>query len=78
MCDTQVRRPMASPFEKGVDFGLIIPKSPFMAEDKDPLVLSNYILSARNPTTSPYASPFPSTAWHSHMPLGGSKKAARR
>ena len=37
-----------------------------------------YDKHARNPTTSPYASPFPNTAWHSHMPLGGSKKAARR
>ena len=34
---------MASHFEKGVDFGLIIHKSPFMAEEKDPLVRSNYI-----------------------------------
>ena len=43
MGDTQVRRPVASPFEKGVDFGLIIHRPPFMADDKDPLVLSNYI-----------------------------------
>ena len=41
--DTQVRRPVSSPFEKGVDFGLIIHCSPFMADDKDPLVLSGYI-----------------------------------
>ena len=34
---------MASHFKKGVDFGLIIPKSPFMADEKDPPVLSNYI-----------------------------------
>ena len=42
---TQVRRPVASPFEKAVDFGLIIHCSPFMVDDidKDPLVLSNYI-----------------------------------
>ena len=44
MGDTQVRSPMASHFEKGVDLGLIIHESPFMADDKDPLVLSNYIL----------------------------------
>ena len=43
MGDTQVHRPAASHFEKGVDFGLIIHKSPFMADKKDPLVLSNYI-----------------------------------
>ena len=43
MGDTTVRRPMASHFEKGMDFGLIIHKSPFMADEKDPLVLSNYI-----------------------------------
>ena len=41
--DTTVRRPVASHFEKGVDFGLIIHKSPFMAGEKDPLVLSNCI-----------------------------------
>ena len=38
-----VRRPVASRFEHGVDFGLIVHKSPFMADEKDPLVLSNYI-----------------------------------
>ena len=43
MGDTQLRRPVASPFEKGVDFGLIIHCCPFMADDTDPLVLSNYI-----------------------------------
>ena len=43
MGDTQVRRPVASHFQKGVAFGLIIHKSPFMADEKDPLVLSNYI-----------------------------------
>ena len=43
MGDTQLRRPVASPFEKGVDFGLIIHCSPFMMDDKDPLVLSTYI-----------------------------------
>ena len=43
MGDTTVRRLVASHFEKGVDFGLIIHKSPFMADKKEPLVLSNYI-----------------------------------
>ena len=43
MGDTVVRRPLASHFEKGVNFGLIIHKSPFTADEKDPLVLSNYI-----------------------------------
>ena len=43
MGDTQVRHRVASPFEKRVDFGLMIHHSPFMADDKDPLVVSNYI-----------------------------------
>ena len=43
MGDTTVRRHVASLFEKGVDFGLIVHKSPFMADEKDPQVLSNYI-----------------------------------
>ena len=43
MGDTQVRRPAAGLFEKGADFGLIIHCSPVMVDDKDPLVLSNYI-----------------------------------
>ena len=43
MGGTSVRRHVASRLEKGVDFGLIVHKSPFMAEDKDPLVLKNYI-----------------------------------
>ena len=43
MGDTTVRRAVASHLEKGVDFGLIMHKSPLMADDKDPLVLSNYI-----------------------------------
>ena len=43
MGDTTVRRPGASHFEKGVDFGLIVHKSPFTADKKDPLVRSNYI-----------------------------------
>ena len=43
MGDVNTRRPVASRFEHGVDFGLIVHKSPFMADEKDPLVLSNYI-----------------------------------
>ena len=43
MGDTTVRRPVASHFEKGVDLGLIVHKSPFMADEQDPLVLRNYI-----------------------------------
>ena len=43
MGNTSVRCLVASRFEKGVDFGLIIHKSPFMADEKDPLILSNYI-----------------------------------
>ena len=43
MGDATMRRPVASHFKKGVDFGLIIHKSPFMADEKDPLVLNNYI-----------------------------------
>ena len=43
MTCTTVRRPMASHFEKGVDFGLVIHKSPYMADEKDHLVLSSYI-----------------------------------
>ena len=43
MGDTTVRRPVASHFEKGVDFGLIVHKSPLMADKEDPLVLSSYI-----------------------------------
>ena len=43
MGDVNTRRPVASHFEHGVDFGLIVHKSPFMADEKDPLVLSNYI-----------------------------------
>ena len=43
MGDTKVRRPVASHFEKGVDIGLIIHKCPLMVDDKDPLVLNNYI-----------------------------------
>ena len=44
MGDVNTRRPVASRFEHCVDFGLIIHKSPFLADEKDPLVLSNYIL----------------------------------
>ena len=43
MGDTTVRRPVASHFEKGVDFRRIVHKLPFMADENDPLVLSNYI-----------------------------------
>ena len=43
MVDANVRRPVATRFEHGVDFGLLVHKSPFMADDRDPLVLSNYI-----------------------------------
>ena len=43
MGDTNVRRPLATRFEHGVDFGLLVHKSPFMADKRDPLVLSNYI-----------------------------------
>ena len=41
--DANVRRPVATRFEHGVDFGLLVHKSPFMADTRDPLVLSNYI-----------------------------------
>ena len=43
MGDANVRRPVATRFEHGVDFGLFVHKSPFMADKRDPLVLSNYI-----------------------------------
>ena len=43
MGDANVRRPVATRFEHGVDFGLLGHKSPFMADKRDPLVLSNYI-----------------------------------
>ena len=43
MGDANVRRPVATRFEHGVDFGLLVHKSPFMADQRDPLVLSNYI-----------------------------------
>ena len=43
MCDANVRCPVATRFEHGVDFGLLVHKSPFMADKRDPLVLSNYI-----------------------------------
>ena len=44
MGDGNVRRPVATRFEHFLDFGLLVHKSPFMAEKRDPLVLSNYIL----------------------------------
>ena len=43
MGDANVRRPVATRFEHGVDFGHLVHKSPFMADKRDPLVLSNYI-----------------------------------
>ena len=43
MGDANVRLPVAARFEHGVDFGLLVHKSPFMADKRDPLVLSNYI-----------------------------------
>ena len=43
MGDANVRRPVATRFEHGLDFGLLVHKSPFMADKRDPLVLSNYI-----------------------------------
>ena len=43
MGDANVRRPVATRFEHGVDFGLLVHKSPFMADKRDPRVLSNYI-----------------------------------
>ena len=43
MGDANVRRPVATRFEHGVDFGLLVHKSPFMADKREPLVLSNYI-----------------------------------
>ena len=43
MGDANVRRPVATRFEHGVDFGLLVHKSPFMADKRDPLVLSNCI-----------------------------------
>ena len=43
MGDTTVRRPVASHFEKVVDFALVVHKSPFMADTKDPMVLGDYI-----------------------------------
>ena len=43
MSDANLRRPVATRFQHGVDFGLLVHKSPFMADKRDPLVLSNYI-----------------------------------
>ena len=45
MGDANVRRPVTTRFEHGADFkfGLLVHKSPFMADKRDPLVLSNYI-----------------------------------
>ena len=41
--DANTRRPVATRVEHGVDFGLLVYMSPFMADKRDPLVLSNYI-----------------------------------
>ena len=43
MGDANVTRHVATRFEHGVNFGLLVHKSPFMADKRDPLVLSNYI-----------------------------------
>ena len=43
MGDTTMRRPVAGHFQNGGDFGLIIHKFPFMADEEDALVLNNYI-----------------------------------
>ena len=43
MGDANVRRPVLTRFEHGVDFGLLVHNFPFMADKRDPLVLSNYI-----------------------------------
>ena len=43
MGDANVRRPVATCFEHGVEFGPLVHKSPFMADKRDPLVLSNYL-----------------------------------
>ena len=43
MGNINTRRPVASRFKHGVDFRLIVHESPFIADEKDPLVLSNYI-----------------------------------
>ena len=43
MGDANVRRLVATRFEHGVDFGLLVHKLPFMADRRDPLVLGNYI-----------------------------------
>ena len=50
MGDANVRRPVATRFEHGVDFGLLVHKSPFMADKRDPLVLSNIFQFSSIPT----------------------------
>ena len=52
MGDANVRRPVATRFERGVDFGLLVHKSPFMADQRDPLVLSNYVPFVNRPLES--------------------------
>ena len=44
MGDTRVSRPLASHFERVVDFGRMIYHSPFMVEAKDHLGLRKYIV----------------------------------
>ena len=44
MGDADVRPPVATRFDHCVDLLLLVHKSPFMADKRDPLVLSNYIL----------------------------------
>ena len=43
MGDANVRLSVGTRFEHGVDFGVLVHKSPFMADKRDPLFLSNYI-----------------------------------
>ena len=43
MGDANARRPVATRFEHGVDFGLLVHKSAFMVDKREPLVLSNCI-----------------------------------
>ena len=50
MGDANVMRPVATRFEHGVDFGLLVHKSPFMANKSDPLVLGNYIFELLSKT----------------------------
>ena len=58
MGDANVRRPVATRFEHGVDFGLLVHKSPFMADKRDPLVLSNYIFELLESKVNPRVAGF--------------------